>query len=105
MAMVNWIHDTPGMRLTASLRMILGVVLTAILALAALAAPIPDRAGDTGFQAYQRGDYASALAAYEAAARNGDRLAQFNLGVMLLRGEGKPVDLNSGIAWLTKAAD
>jgi TPR repeat protein len=105
MAVVDWIHDTPGMRMTASLRMILGAVLIAILALAALAAPIPDRAADAGWQAYQRGDYASALAAFEIAAKKGDRLAQFNLGVMLLRGEGKPVDLNTGIVWLTKAAD
>src|SRR5438034_1064355 len=91
--------------MTASLRMILGVALITILALAAFAAPIPERAADAGWQAYERGDYASALAAYEIAAKKGDRLAQFNLGVMLLRGEGKPVDLKSGIGWLTKAAD
>ncbi|TMH61725.1 MAG: sel1 repeat family protein, partial [Betaproteobacteria bacterium] len=91
--------------MTASLRKIVGAALIASLALAVFATPVPDPAANAGWQAYERGDYASALAAYEAAAKKGDRLAQFNLGVMLLRGEGKPVDLNSGIAWLTKAAD
>ena len=62
-------------------------------------------AADAGWRAYQRGDYASALARYEDAAKNGDRLAQFNLAMMLLRGDGRSVDLDTGVFWLTKAAD
>jgi len=44
-------------------------------------------AADTrGWLAYQRGDFAAARAAYEHDAQLGDRLAQFNLATMMLRG-------------------
>ena len=39
------------------------------------------------------------------APRRGDRLAQYNLAMMLMRGEGTAVDIDAGVDWLTKAAD
>jgi uncharacterized protein len=57
------------------------------------------------WQAYVRGDYAAARSLYEEKARAGDRLAQYNLAMMLLRGEGGVSDPEDGARWLRKAAD
>src|ERR1700758_4124421 len=62
-------------------------------------------ATDAGWQAYRRGDYAAALNIYEQAAAAGDRLAQFNLAMMMLRGEGGRADVDRAVVWLRKAAD
>ena len=62
-------------------------------------------AATAGWLAYQRGDFAAARAAYEHDARLGDRLAQFNLATMLLRGEGGAADPEKGVDWLRKAAE
>ena len=40
----------------------------------------------TGFAAYQKGDYAAALREWTPLAEQGDAEAQFNLGVMYYRG-------------------
>ena len=77
-----------------------GAVLLTICA-AGAAAP----ATDAGWQAYGRGDYAAALKIYEQAAAAGDRLAQFNLAMMLLRGDGGRADADGGVVWLRKAAE
>ncbi|MCX8114594.1 MAG: sel1 repeat family protein, partial [Burkholderiaceae bacterium] len=58
-----------------------------------------------GWAAYQAMDYAKALALYRKAAERGQRVAQFNLAVMLITGEGAPADPKQGIAWLRKSAD
>ena len=79
------------------------VIFAAVCATAAIAAQVVETT-DAAWKAYQRGDYASALASYEAAAAKGDRLAQFNVAMMLLRGEGRPADAAVGIAWLNRAA-
>src|SRR5436190_24299633 len=81
------------------------VAFVSLVALGGLAAGSRSVAADPAWLAYQRGDYASALATYEIAAKKGDRLAQFNLAMMLLRGDGRPTDLPSGVTWLTKAAE
>ena len=79
----------------------IAAIFAACLAATALATSTPE----SGWQAYTRGDYAQALAAYEAAARRGDRLAQFNMAMMLLRGEGRAADIDGAIGWLTRSAD
>src|SRR5215471_1933067 len=73
--------------------------------MACLLATWPVQAEDAGWQAYRRGDYQAARSYYESAARNGDRLAQYNLATMLLRGEGGAENLEAGVGWLTKAAE
>jgi uncharacterized protein len=80
-------------------------IFAACLATAALAASTSAPDTDAGWQAYRRGDYAQAFADYQAAASKGDRLAQFNVAMMLLRGEGAPADVAGGIAWLTRSAN
>jgi len=65
----------------------------------------PALAADAGWLAYERGDYAAARNFYDAAARAGDRLAQYNLAMMLMRGEGGTADAGAGVVWLRRAAD
>src|SRR6185436_5324092 len=62
-------------------------------------------AADPGWRAYQRGDFIEAAKHYETAARGGNRLAQYNYAMMLLKGEGIPLDANAAVVWLRKAAD
>ena len=66
-----------------------------------IAAPLPD----AGWRAYQKRDYPAALADFEQRARDGDRVAQFNLAMMLMRGEGGATDVAGGLAWLQRSAD
>src|SRR5215475_7395255 len=75
-------------------------------ALIDIAAAIAATTGtDAGWQAYRGGDYAAARLIYEQGAAKGDRLAQFNLAMMLLRGEGGGADIDQAVAWLRKAAE
>ena len=77
----------------------------ALVVMMLVAATAASGATTAGWVAYQRGDFAAARAAYERDARLGDRLAQFNLATMLLRGEGGAADPASGVDWLRKAAE
>ncbi|HQR78080.1 MAG TPA: sel1 repeat family protein, partial [Burkholderiaceae bacterium] len=43
-----------------------------------------------GFAAYEAGDLARALQLFRSAAERNQRVAQFNLAVMLMNGEGGP---------------
>ncbi|WP_186157087.1 tetratricopeptide repeat protein [Burkholderia gladioli] len=54
---------------------------------------------------YNAGDYASALAGFGRSARRGDRLAQFDYAMMLLKGEGGPANQADGLHCLNQAAD
>lgn len=65
-----------------------------------------------GFQSYQQGirDYNegrlfSARHYFLVAARYGDKVAQYNLGVMYFNGEGMPADRVRGWAWFDLAAE
>ena len=73
-----------------------GAIVALLIGIGAADAAVP--ATDAAWQAYRRGDYASALTIYEQAAAAGDRLAQFNLAMMLLRGEGGRADVDGGVA-------
>ncbi|MCR1767458.1 tetratricopeptide repeat protein [Burkholderia glumae] len=53
---------------------------------------------------YNAGDYPAALAGFRRAAARGDRLAQFDYAMMLLKGEGTAANLPDGVRWLTEAA-
>lgn len=54
---------------------------------------------------YESGWYHSARSRYFAAAWWADKLAQFNVGVMYLHGQGVERDLARGLAWLKLAAE
>jgi uncharacterized protein len=58
-----------------------------------------------GIDAYQRGDFASAVSAWRPLAIAGDADAQYNLGQAYRLGRGVPVDPQMAESWFKKAAD
>ena len=60
---------------------------------------------DDGVEAYNRGDYATALQEFRPLAEQGDAKAQFNLGFMYDNGQGVPQDDVEAAAWYHKAAE
>lgn len=72
-----------------------------------LAAPSQALAPKTvrdGITAWQRSDYATAIAIWSPLAEKGDPDAAFNLGQAYRLGRGTPVDLSKAKRWLEKAA-
>jgi cell division septation protein DedD len=59
----------------------------------------------SGIDAWQHGDYASAVAIWRPLAQKGDADAEFDLGQAYRLGRGVPVDLALAQLWLEKAAD
>ena len=59
---------------------------------------------DAGLTAYDRGDYAAALAELRPLAEQGDATAQFNLGFMYDEGHGVPQDYAEAMTWYRRAA-
>ncbi len=57
-----------------------------------------------GFEAYQRGDYATALREWKPLAEQGQASAQYNLGLMYANGEGVPEDDVYAYMWWNLAA-
>jgi len=89
-----------------------GIIVKAVKGLAAAAvligAAIPAFAQQgvkSGIDAWQHGDYASAVAIWRPLAQKGDADAEFDLGQAYRLGRGVPVDLALAQLWLEKAAD
>jgi hypothetical protein len=76
-----------------------GLGLALGLCVAAWAGPLEDGAG-----AYERGDFAAALAAWKPAAEAGDRRAQYALATLYDAGEGVAKDQTEAARWFEKAA-
>lgn len=77
----------------------------ALCVMAALAGSTVARAdGMTGFQAFERGDYATALKEFQVLADQGVPAAQAALGQMYLQGLGVQQDYATAAKWLTPAA-
>src|SRR5512134_1144378 len=91
-------------------RLALPVLLAALVAVAGSAGaqlrPVPDDDPDlaSGWAAYQVRDLTAALAYFRTAAERDQRVAQFNLAVMLISGEGVAADPELGLVWLRRAA-
>jgi len=68
---------------------------------------VPDDDPDLarGWAAYQARDAQGAFAYFRKAAERDQRVAQFNLAVMLVQGEGVAADPAQGISWLRRSAD
>lgn len=77
-----------------------------VLAVLALLLILPANAQDyvTASNAYQRGDYATALREFRPLAQRGNVLAQYKLGLMYNNGEGVPKDLHEAVNWFYRAA-
>ena len=58
----------------------------------------------TGLDAYQRGDFATARAEWTPLAEAGDAHAQYNLGLLLARGQGVEQNHTEAAKWYEKAA-
>jgi len=58
-----------------------------------------------GWDAYNRGDYTTALREFTPLAEQGDADAQFNLGWMYYEGRGVPQDYETAVKWWTLAAE
>ena len=60
---------------------------------------------EKAWEAYEKGDYATALREYSVLAEQGDANAQFRLGVMYVRGEGVTQDYKEAVKWARKSAE
>ena len=69
------------------------------------ALPAAAQTFDAAIEAYERGDYATALAGFQNYAEQGNAAAQFNLGVMYATGEGVPEDAAEAVRWYRLAAE
>ena len=58
-----------------------------------------------GLDAYNRGDFATALREWTLAAEQGNADAQYNLGLMYDNGRGVPQDYATAAKWYTLAAE
>lgn len=58
-----------------------------------------------GWRAHQRGEFATALRHWTKLAKDGDPIAQYNVGVMYDEGTGVSRDAAKVVAWWSKAAD
>ena len=59
---------------------------------------------ESGVKAYMSGDYETALGEFARAADSGDRNAQYNVGLMHLKGQGVAVNDPEAVRWFRKAA-
>ncbi|HXY97023.1 MAG TPA: energy transducer TonB [Steroidobacteraceae bacterium] len=79
-----------------------------ILCGAFTAAALAAAAAQAGFNAaladYKAGHYDTARRQFSAMAELGDCSSQFNLGVMMLQGQGGAKDVGAGVGWLQAAA-
>jgi TPR repeat protein len=62
--------------------------LTLAIIVTIVASPAPAQDISAGLDAFQRGDYASALAQFQMLAKNGDSSAQTSMGIMYDKGHG-----------------
>lgn len=70
-----------------------------------LAIPAFGQSFEQGLEAGRRHDYATALANFEPLAKQGDRDAQYNLGMMYEKGWGLPRNDGKAAMWYYKAAE
>jgi len=80
-------------------------ILFAILLVAVLASPANAQNFKVGLDAYDRGDFKTALKEWQPLAERGDARAQFNLGIIHFTAQGVPHDPIKTVEWYRAAAD
>ena len=70
-----------------------------------LALPVAAQDFEKGLEAYDRGDYATALREWRPLAEQGFANAQYDLGLMYKEGQGVPRDDGEAVAWYRRAAE
>jgi TPR repeat protein len=83
--------------------MVRSYLVTAALILA-LSAPASAQSVKAGIEAWQRSDYAAAVAIWRPLAEKGDADASFNLGQAYRLGRGVPTNLSIAKSWFERAA-
>jgi|SRR5579884_1821533 len=78
--------------------------LVAAACIALLSAPVSAQSVKAGIEAWQRSDYAGAVAIWRPLAEKGDADAQFNLGQAYRLGRGVPLNLGAAQTWFERAA-
>lgn len=79
---------------------------TALLAAVVTVLALPAQADvKAGVEAWQKGDYSTAVSEWRPLAVQGDPDAQFNMGQAYKLGRGVPADLNTATEWYRKAAE
>lgn len=71
----------------------------------ATAAPVAAQSVKAGIEAWQKSDYAGAVAIWRPLAEKGDPDAAFNLGQAYRLGRGVPTNLSAAQTWLDRAAE
>ena len=79
--------------------------LVAAALIAFVAAPLSGQSVKAGIDAWQRADYAGAIAIWRPLAETGDADAQFNLGQAYRLGKGVPLNLGAAQSWFERAAN
>lgn len=79
--------------------------LVAAIAAALISAPLSAQTVKAGIDAWQKADYASAVAIWRPLAERGDADAAFNLGQAYRLGRGVPLNLAVAKSWFEKAAE
>lgn len=79
----------------------LGALAAGLIVLAAAAALAGDF--ESGYAAYQKGDFARALSLWRPLAEQGHALAEYNLGLMYAEGRGVAEDQAEAKRWFAKA--
>lgn len=79
--------------------------LVAAAAAALMSVPVSAQSVKAGIEAWQRADYAGAVANWRPLASKGDADAEFNLGQAYRLGRGVPLDLGMAKEWFERAAE
>src|SRR4030095_3398911 len=66
---------------------------------------VPAQSVKAGIEAWQRSDYAGAVAIWRPLAENGDPDAAFNLGQAYRLGRGVPTNLAAAKTWFERSAE
>ena len=85
------------MRVRSAVMIVMVALISAAGAIAA--------SSDDAFFAYQKGDYKTAIKLLTPLAEAGDDKAQYNLGLMYIRGDGVEQSYTEGAKWHRKAAE
>lgn len=79
-------------------------VVLALVAVAGCTVTAPSAETSKGTAAYHRGDYQTAFREFWKPASEGDRVAQFGLGVLYYHGRGVPMNRQEARDWYRRAA-
>ncbi len=92
-------------------RMWVGTTVAIAVFLGLLLVPLPNRSGawagpfEDGYDAYQRGDFATARKLWTELAEAGEVRAQYNLGIIYDEGRGVAANRDAARQWWRKAAE